>query len=57
MTATLNPQSALIYVMVIVSAPIHIPENAGKAELEMHRQKVEHALNVLTDYAEQLASR
>jgi lysophospholipid acyltransferase (LPLAT)-like uncharacterized protein len=43
--------------LVIASAPIHIPEDAGKAALETHRQQVEQALNDLTDYAERLASR
>lgn len=43
--------------LVIASAPIHIPENAGKEELEAHRLQLEQALNDLTDYAEQLASR
>jgi lysophospholipid acyltransferase (LPLAT)-like uncharacterized protein len=43
--------------LVIASAPIFIPENASKAELEQHRQRIEQALNDLTDYAEQVASR
>jgi lysophospholipid acyltransferase (LPLAT)-like uncharacterized protein len=43
--------------MVLASAPIVIPENADKQELEMWRQKVETMLTDLTDCAERLASR
>jgi lysophospholipid acyltransferase (LPLAT)-like uncharacterized protein len=43
--------------IVLASAPIHIPEEASKAELEDYRQQVENALNDLTDYADRLASR
>ncbi len=43
--------------LVLASAPIHIPEDAGKADLEAYRQQVEQALTDLTDYAERLASR
>jgi lysophospholipid acyltransferase (LPLAT)-like uncharacterized protein len=42
--------------LVLASAPIVIPENATKSELEAHRQHVEASLNALTDRAEQLAS-
>ena len=43
--------------IVISSAPIHIPEDASRAELEQYRQQVEKALCELTDYAERIASR
>jgi lysophospholipid acyltransferase (LPLAT)-like uncharacterized protein len=37
--------------------PIHIPQDATKAQLEESRSQVEKALNDVTDYAERLASR
>ena len=37
--------------------PIHVPQNASKAQLEEIRQQVETALIDVTDYAERLASR
>ena len=37
--------------------PIHVPQNASKAQLEEIRQQVETALIEVTDYAERLASR
>lgn len=43
--------------IVLASAPIHIPEDASRAELEEYCRQVERDLTHLTDYAEQLASR
>ena len=37
--------------------PIHVPKDAGKAELEEFRERVEKALTEVTEYAERLASR
>ena len=43
--------------LVLASAPIHIPEKAGKDELEDYRRRIEQALSDLSDCAERLASR
>ena len=43
--------------LVLGSAPILIPPDANKSELEALRQQVEQTLNDLTDHAERLASR
>jgi lysophospholipid acyltransferase (LPLAT)-like uncharacterized protein len=43
--------------VILTLEPIHIPENATKAELETFRQQVEQALVEVTDCAERLASR
>jgi lysophospholipid acyltransferase (LPLAT)-like uncharacterized protein len=43
--------------VILTLKPIHIPENATKAELETYRQQVEQALVEVTDCAERLASR
>jgi lysophospholipid acyltransferase (LPLAT)-like uncharacterized protein len=43
--------------VVLTLDAVHIPEDAGKADLEQHRQQLEKALREVSDYAERLASR
>ncbi len=43
--------------VVVTLEPVHIPEDASKAEMERYRQEIEKALVEVTDFAERLASR